>query len=244
MLLTGLLTACAHRGGLNMPGPLGEMGRDPGAYADRSKRTAVARDEGADIANPRVKRRGAREGEAVAKAAGSFVGQGRLTVSGERYRYDCSGLVEAAYAKAGASLRGSSKDLYELAQDEGLLHRKKRPFVGDIVFFDDTYDRNNNRRRDDELTHVGVVESVNADDTVTVVHLSNSGVNRLRMNLHSPHDTESRNGMVLNDPLRSSGDRDGGPVLAGELWRAFGSLWALSDQAMAAELGCVAPDTI
>ena len=41
--------------------------------------------------------------------------------------------------------------------------------------FRDTYDRNRNRRRDDDLTHVAIVESVASDGTITLVHKGGEG---------------------------------------------------------------------
>ncbi len=162
--------------------------------------------------------------------AADLVGQSRLTALGEVYRNDCSGMVEAAYARAGTTLSGSSKDLYELASDRGLLHSHKLPQVGDVAFFDDTYDRNGNGRRDDELTHVAVVESVGADGTIVMVHKGSSGVTRINMNLKRPDDRRDEAGNSLNDYLRARSRRDSGPTLTGQLWRAFGSLWALPDE--------------
>ena len=153
-------------------------------------------------------------------------------VHGETYRYDCSGLVEAAHAGAHMDLRGSSRSMYDLARREGLLHKRKMPSVGDIAFFDDTYDRNRNRRRDDDLTHVAIVESVASDGTITLVHKGGRGVMRIEMNLRRPDERRDEHGRELNDHLRATSDKDGGPTLSGQLWRAFGSLWALEDAAV------------
>lgn len=119
--------------------------------------------------------------------------------------------------------------MYDLARREGLLHKRKLPSPGDIAFFDDTYDRNHNRRRDDDLTHVAIVESVDSDGTITLVHKGGRGVMRIEMNLRRPGERRDADGRELNDHLRATSDKDGGPTLSGELWRAFGSLWALDD---------------
>jgi surface antigen len=119
--------------------------------------------------------------------------------------------------------------MYELARREGLRHKRKVPSPGDIAFFDDTYDRNHNRRRDDDLTHVAVVESVASDGTITLVHKGGRGVMRIEMNLRRPDERRDADGRELNDHLRASKDKDGGPTLSGQLWRAFGSLWALDE---------------
>jgi peptidoglycan DL-endopeptidase CwlO len=230
-----LLTGCAHRGGMGFPGPLRGMGTDPVPYAEPGESggqdaPVVADAAPRDDPPPPVRRRrrgGDARGREVARTAASLIDHRRLLVRGESYRYDCSGLVEAAHAGARIDLRGSSKDLYDQARSEGLLHKRKIPSPGDIAFFDDTYDRNHNRRRDDDLTHVAVVESVAADGTITLVHKGGRGVTRIEMNLRRPGDRRDADGRELNDYLRSSKDKDGGPTLSGELWRAFGSLWAV-----------------
>ena len=234
LTLALLLTGCAHRGGMGFPGPLRGMGTDPLPYAAQGEGSVEDASVVADAApreDPLPARRRRRGGDArgreVARTAASLIDHRRLVVRGESYRYDCSGLVEAAHAGARIDLRGSSKDLYERARDEGLLHKRKIPSPGDIAFFDDTYDRNHNRRRDDDLTHVAVVESVAADGTITLVHKGGRGVMRIEMNLRRPGDRRDEDGRELNDYLRSTKDKDGGPTLSGELWRAFGSLWAV-----------------
>ena len=236
-----LLSACAKQG-MRFPGPVRHMGSAPKeAYADRvepaSTPQAVAE---AEPAVPRKRRKG---GEAVARAAGELVGERRMTGGGETHRYDCSGMVEAAYARAGWDFNGASKDLYALAKREGLLHKKKRPFLGDIVFWDNTYDRNRNGRRDDQLTHVGVVEAVLDDDTIRVVHLGSRGVVRIAMNLSRPGSRYDEKGDIINSYVRASRDSRSGGVLSGELFRGFGSLWRLPKHTGAqADAGCASPD--
>lgn len=228
LLLALLLgTGCAHRGGMPVPGPLGSLGQEVG-YEEAG---LTRREEPAEAPRPsRAERRRAKQesasGHAVAKGAGALVGKTRTVVDGRTYRADCSGFVAAAYAKAGLELDGSSADLFELSRELGVLHKKKLPLPGDIAFFDDTYDRNGNGRRDDELSHVAVVEKVEEDGTIILVHRGNAGVVRIRMNLREPHVARREDGVVLNDGLRA-GRQDGGPRLTGELWRAFGSLWSV-----------------
>jgi hypothetical protein len=154
-------------------------------------------------------------------------------------------MVEAAYARAGWDYNGGSKDLYALAKDAGVLHKKKRPHLGDIVFWDNTYDRNKNGRRDDSLTHVGVVEAVLEDDTIRVVHLGSRGVVRIAMNLRRPSDRLDEKGDIINSYVRASRDRKSGGVLTGELFRGFGSLWRLSKSGSVADgsVGCIRGDS-
>lgn len=244
-LLVCLLGLGCARGALRFPGPVRHLGSAPDApYAERVDRSSSGEAVAEDKARPARERRGG-DGAAVAKAAGQLVGQRRMTGGGETHRYDCSGMVEAAYARAGWDFDGSSKNLYELAEREGVLHKKKRPYLGDVVFWDNTYDRNKNGRRDDELTHVGVVEAVLDDDTIRVVHLGSRGVVRIAMNLRRPSERHDAAGAIINSYVRASRDSRSGGVLAGELFRGFASLWRLPQQGggATADLGCIRGDT-
>ena len=235
LLLFSLLLGCAHRP-LRSPGPLDGLGarsleRPAGAAAELEELSASLPIEEQPMAT-RTRRRDRSGGgsEEIGLAAAEFVGASRLMVDGEKYRYDCSGFICAVYAQTGRSISGSSRDLYEAADEQGQLHHRRKPDVGDVAFFDDTYDRNRNRRRDDDLSHVAVVEAVDRDGTITLVHLGNRGVVRMKMNLGQPQEACNDAGEVINDILRSG--RDGGPELTAELFRAFGSLWE-SDGAVA-----------
>lgn len=140
------------------------------------------------------------------------------------FRDDCSGFAAAAYARAGLEISGSTAHLWEQAQAEGRIHRRKTPAPGDLVFFDNTYDRNKNGRRDDPLTHVGVVLKVDRDDTITVAHAGTSrGRTVLHLNLRDPDTVRAEDGTPRNDYLRSRrrGEPENADYLAGQLFRGF-----------------------
>ena len=106
----------------------------------------------------------------------------------------------------------------------GKTHKKKRPDVGDLIFFDNTYDRNKNGRWDDMLTHIAVVVDVDADGTILFAHSGTSkGRSLASMNLLRPHDAHDEAGKRLNDALRRkrSDDPRKAGHLTGELWRGF-----------------------
>ena len=173
-----------------------------------------------------------RPGVEVAHGLEAFLGQPTLVVGDETFRNDCSGLVDAAYAAAGRDLHGlNGAALHELARDGGVFHKRRRPLPGDVAFFDNTHDRNGNRRLDDRLTHVAVVERVDDDGTITLVHKGGSGVTRIVMNLRQRRQARDADGDEINSHLRAKAKRDRRRTryLAGQLWRGFGSLWKLSD---------------
>ncbi|MCB9680379.1 MAG: CHAP domain-containing protein [Alphaproteobacteria bacterium] len=145
------------------------------------------------------------------------------------FRDDCSGFVCAVGHRAGVDLDGDTAALWALAVEAGAVHHRHRPEPGDLVFFDQTYDRNGNHRLDDALTHTGVVVEVDGDGTVLVAHRSTSrGRTLLHLNLDRPHDAVDAQGRPLNDYLRRRTSRDprGTAYLAGELWRGFATVRA------------------
>lgn len=214
-----------------MPGPLDRLGRganeSTGDYLARRRgppeESAVAV-AGGHTAAPSAKARD------IVAAAASFVGASSLNVDGESFRYDCSGFVEASMAKAGLRWDGSSAMLYEAAEEAGVLHHRHLPRPGDVAFWDNTYDRDDNGQLDDAVTHSGIVADVESDGTIDIVHLGSRGVVHIKMNLKHPHDRLAADGTVINDYLRGRTGSDpwGTQYLAGELWSAFASFWATS----------------
>jgi hypothetical protein len=221
LLLMVSMTGCVGHTGLRIPGPTAKVGSERVAYAPPEKE---------EVEHVEPASRGTRMGRKVARAAESFLGKKRMVVDGDKQRYDCSGMVCAAHKKAGLPMRGSSRTLFEQSQDMGVFHKRKRPDVGDIAFFDNTWDRNKNGRRDDQLTHVAIVETVERDGTITLIHLGGSGITRLTMNMRHPSRKTSADGKKWNSVLRKG---KSGAVLTGELCRGFGSLWSVQEKRVA-----------
>jgi hypothetical protein len=156
-----------------------------------------------------------------------LVGLATLRKLTGKFRDDCVGFVEYALARAGIELKRTMRKgengvtaLYREASQRNALHTDT-PREGDLVFFRETYDVNRDRRKNDGLTHIGIVETVEADGTVVFLHRSSKGVTRSRMNLQNPSQrADPATGRVLNDFLR----RRFGPLrayLTGELFASF-----------------------
>lgn len=170
-------------------------------------------------------------GGRVADRAGALVGKRLRKVSG-RVPDDCSGLVRLAFEAAGVNLvshgfeRGENavSAMWRRALEAGALHTS-RPRPGDLAFFRETYDRNRDGRRNDGLTHVAVVEAVDLDGTVTLVHRGSKGVSRTRLNVQAPSVYRTREGRVLNDYLRAANKKKGQRAwLTGELFVGYAAL--------------------
>lgn len=169
--------------------------------------------------------------EDVLAAARGLVGSSKVRLAGRSWPDDCTGFVEAVYARAGVSFRGAGlagdngvTAMYRYARSHGRVYTKGQPKPGDLVFFRETYDQNRDGRRNDGLTHVGLVDEIESDGTVVVIHRVKRGVVRYRMNLAKPTiRRDPRTGEVLNDMLRAPGAGKV-PVLTGQLFASYGSV--------------------
>ncbi|MCB9758358.1 MAG: CHAP domain-containing protein [Alphaproteobacteria bacterium] len=143
------------------------------------------------------------------------------------FRADCSGFVSAVFTRAGVPMDGVVASIWDIAVANDLLHWRERPTPGDLVFFDDTWDRNGNGRMDDALSHIGVVLDVEPDGTIVYAQDGTSrGRSTARMNLYQPDQREDGDGRVLNEPLRAGSpfDPPDAPGLTGELWVGFAAV--------------------
>ncbi len=157
-------------------------------------------------------------------------------VDGVRFNGDCSGYVAAVYQAEGIPLRdalhlqpgdagSSAVALYRMVATHGVVFgAERRPLPGDLVFFNDTSDRNGNGLVDDPLTHVGIVEEVLPGGAVRFLHRGSHGVARGIMDLaHRDRDRDAA-GATLNTPLRLArrGDPPGTRYLSAQLFAGYG----------------------
>lgn len=162
--------------------------------------------------------------DAVIERAAALLDSRSVQVEGERWRADCSGYVTCAWDAVGLDLtdarfahRSITTVIWRTMEDRGLLVHE--PARGDLVFFDDTHDRNDNGLRDDPLTHVGIVEEVADDGTVVFLHFGSGRVKRDRLNARHPgQHTDPATGEVWNSYIRRG---SGGERLAGQLLRGY-----------------------
>lgn len=134
-------------------------------------------------------------------------------------REDCSGFVCSVLRDAGHSTaRGNTRMMWEAAVRDRRVVSWPRP--GDLVFFDDTYDRNHNGRLDDRLTHIGMVLRTESE-TIIVIHRASRGITTMRLTPSRPR-VHRRGGIILNDYLRKRGyGPKKGRRLSGQLLHGF-----------------------
>ncbi|UCF97342.1 MAG: CHAP domain-containing protein [Spirochaetaceae bacterium] len=181
--------------------------------------------------------RGTEELRGKLAEGGKYVlGKKELVIRGKRFNMDCTGTVLAIYYYAGIDLaRDFNKytgngvmRLYKSLDAEELLYETRFPVTGDIIFWDNTYDRNQDRQWNDPLTHVGMVMNTSEDGSIEYVHLNyRRGIIIENMNLHQPevHQQMEKGQMrIINSPMRmkQAGKAHPDNWLSGQLFKIFG----------------------
>src|SRR5262249_47276628 len=103
----------------------------------------------------------------VSERATRVVNAARLLLDQVRGPGDCVAFLRRVFRDADAQLPELAEPgdnavtaLYRAARAEGRVFVDRKPEPGDIAFFRETYDRNRDGARNDGLTHVALVESV------------------------------------------------------------------------------------
>ncbi|TXC76351.1 hypothetical protein FRC91_06300 [Bradymonadales bacterium TMQ1] len=145
---------------------------------------------------------------------------------------EADGPLAAAYVHAVFALNGvvfageassSVPELYRACRNEGKVYHSSRPAIGDMVFFHNTYDANDDGRNNDWYSAVGIVETLESGGTASVLAYLGEGVRRLYLNLEQVDREELDGGQNANSVLRE--ERESDPpftqYLAGQLFAGF-----------------------
>lgn len=172
---------------------------------------------------------------AVVESASRLVGARTILSYGRHITYDCAGVTRAIFLEHGIDLyRGYVGDrkengvrlIHNHVRQHGILSQDADVHPGDLVFFDNTWDFNGDGQLNDPLTHVGIVEELEADGTVVFISRVANAIARYRMNLNQPHVHKTPDGRVLNDYIRRKRPTDPADTarLTGELFSSYGNL--------------------
>ncbi len=170
--------------------------------------------------------------EKLVEAAYWAKGRGNLSNHGKQFAMDCSGVVSALYWYAGIDLQScypaftgnGVTRIYRWLEEDNLLYRPDEPAPGDIIFWDNSYDKNGNGIADDKLTHIGMVVNVDGNGLVTYVHHDYlSGVIFANMYPPDPSNRSLNSGMRI----QSLGPTPDGGMTAGDLYKNAGRGWEL-----------------
>lgn len=168
----------------------------------------------------------------------------KVIVKNKSFTLDCVGTVSAIFYAADIDLQkmylpysGATgvKRLFQLLQSNTTLNSSRLPAVGDLVFWDDTYDHNNDGIfGNDPLTHVGVVTKADDDGTIHYVHQHIVyGVIVEKMNLYMPTERYDSSGKEINSPMHAMSNnnlKNGLPYLSGELWYSNGGVLKFTEK--------------
>jgi len=170
----------------------------------------------------------------LVEEANRLIGAEKLFVKNRSFNMDCSGTVMAIYWYAGIDLAKSfplysgsgTERIYKYLDDRGLLYQTMLPAPGDIIFWDNTYDKNENGKTDDYLTHMGMVVNVDDKGNIEYIHENyRKGIILANMNLYQT-DTYFKivNGekIILNEPMRMKGSFKTSKWLSSQLYNNFG----------------------
>ena len=235
LLLIVSMTGCASLGLAGSKSGTGGLFSRPGASTETEPDQRKTASLGTIFGNSSTAgTTGSRQGNRVAEAALSFVGASALTVGGQTFPYDCTGLVRAAYWSAGVDIAQDFGEytgngvtrIYKTLESKRLLHSSAVPAPGDLVFWDNTYDSNEDGRWNDPLTHVAIVVKIHDDGKIEYVHENyRKGIVVEYMNLRQP-DTHTKTvagrTVIVNSPMRMRGQVTTPQWLSSHLFREFG----------------------
>jgi hypothetical protein len=180
--------------------------------------------------------------EKLVEGACVFVGKNQIVVNGRTFPADCSGTILGIYAYAGIDLSSEFPKysgngvnrIYCILRDKGLLYDTKRPAPGDIIFWDNTYDKNEDGVLNDSLTHIGMIVRSSGDGRAEYVHFHYTrGIVIENMDLERPDlysEIVDGEKVIVNAPLKMKGLSKEDGWLAGQLYNALGKGYELEKQ--------------
>jgi hypothetical protein len=150
----------------------------------------------------------------LVEGAHTLLGVDKLVVRGKRFTRDCVGTICAIYYYAGIDLAGGLVNytgggvtrMYKYLNAHKLIYRTQNPRIGDIIFWNNTVDKDGDGKMDDGLTHVGMVVGVREDGTIDYVHNDyRQGIVIAQMNLNKPNimgEVVGGKWKMINTPVR------------------------------------------
>ena len=160
--------------------------------------------------------------------------QNAMSYKGKRDGGDCSGFVNLVNNKNNYAFYSpkeldknydnarKSRAMYNLMRKKNRTYSDELPYIGDLIFFEDTERRKSKGSGNvaENITHVGIVTRVDADGTVEFIHHSR-GRNKLDyMNLKYPTLTK-KDGKTINTYMKRCSSKKGQIVRTDCLNHAF-----------------------
>ncbi len=113
--------------------------------------------------------------------------------------------------------------LYRQCRTDGEAFHSNQPSIGDLVFFHNTYDANEDGRNNDWYTLVGIIENIATDGTIEFLAYRGDGIETLYLHPDELNRAEGSGGRTINSELRtrSSDDPPFTQYLAGQLFAGY-----------------------
>lgn len=88
-----------------------------------------------------------------------------------------------------------SEAIYNLYEKQGKISTQDLPSIGDLIFFRDTVKAS--KKSNSQITHIGIVQNINNDNTIIFVHQLNGKVTQGYINLDNM-DSHNIDGKIVN----------------------------------------------
>jgi len=167
--------------------------------------------------------------------------------SSKKWNKYASGFIKMVYLEYGVNLTdveekkdeegkwlSSTEMIYNYLKTNGELFSDKTPKKGDIVFLDNTYDKDKDKEFNDKLTSIGIVIDVDEEGTIYFLYNTSKGVKLKMMNLKHPEQDKIKNKNVtktINSKMRWLSKKekamegsDKFPTLSSQMLNSFGSI--------------------
>ncbi len=114
--------------------------------------------------------------------------------------------------------------IFQFIKENGKLYKNKNYQIGDLIFFNNTYDKNRDGKLNDELTSIGLITNIDKENTISFLINMSGKVTLKYMNLSKKEnkiETSNRE-KILNSTLRFFKKNK---IYSYQLFNKFGSIF-------------------
>ena len=129
------------------------------------------------------------------------------------------------FSRHSAGKNYAAEIIHDFAEAEGILFENRLPSEGDLVFFQNTHDRNKNTKPDDGITLVGIVESIDSYQTVSIITTVSGTVLRYKMNRKQQNVTRNLQTQKIINHSFVSGYQPTANLLTAQAFVSYGSVF-------------------
>ncbi len=127
---------------------------------------------------------------------------------------------------------GGVELIHKYVETNGELFNDRLPKKGDIIFLDNTFDADKDKKVNDKLTSIGIVVDVDSEETVHFLYKGSKGISLKQINLKLKEQESIKNKNVvktINSKMRWFSKKDkekleNTPELTSQLFNSYGTL--------------------